>query len=101
MLSHVFFSLSDYDPSPASMPSDLGAVVSGVLQQGGLQQCVDPLRGEQVLGLAQVAQAQQQSLGQHQEGGPGSEAGALLLLLHRQRQLLQLRSKRTHTLSLC
>lgn len=78
--------------------SDLGAVVPNDLQQGGLQQHVDPLSGEQVLGLAQVAQAKQQSLGQHQGGRPRSEAGAPLLL-HHQRQLLQLRSR--HTVSFC
>lgn len=75
-------------------PPDLVVLVPGGLQQGGLQQSVDPLSGQQVLGLAQLAQAEQQRLGQHQEGRPVSEPGALLLL-HCQSQLLQLRE--THT----
>lgn len=69
--------------------SDLDVLAPGGLQQGGLQETVDPLSGQQVLGLAQLAQAEQQSPGQHQEGRPVSEAGAPLLL-HRQSQLLQL-----------
>ncbi len=75
--------------------SDLSVVVLDDLQQGGLQQHVDPLRREQVLRLAQLAQAEQQRLRQHQEGRFRSEARALLLL-HTQSQLLQLNMRFDH-----
>ena len=69
----------------------LSVVVLGELQQGGLQQRVEPLGGEQVLGLVQLPQAEQQSPGQNQEGRPLSETGASLLL-HRLSQFIQLRA---------
>lgn len=78
--------------------SNLGTGVPDELQQRRLQQHVEPLRNDQVLGPAQVAQAEQQSLDQHQEGDP-SPVSRCLLLLHQLDQLLQLRSK--HSVSLC
>lgn len=69
----------------------LAAAVADQLQQGALQQQVDPVGGEQVLGLRQLPQGEQQRLRQHQEAHPRSGATALLLLLlRRRRQLLQL-----------
>lgn len=69
------------------------AVVPDHLQEAGLQQRVDPLTGPQVLRLVRVAQAEQQSPRQHQEGPSGGHARALQSL-HRQRQLLQLRGNK-------
>lgn len=72
--------------------SDLSIVVLDDLQQGALQHGVDPLGGEEVLRLAQLPEALQQRLGEHQEGGALPQTGALLLL-HQLGQPLQLRTQ--------
>lgn len=86
--------------SPETAPSwrlaDLGVVVPADLQQVRLHRREDPLSRQQVLGLAQLAQAEQQSLGQNQEGRALSEAGPSLLL-HQEDQLLQLTSRHRNT----
>lgn len=70
------------------------AIIPDDLQQGGLQQHVDSLTGQQVFGLVQVSQAEQQSPGQHQEGRPRCHARSSQLL-HCQCEFLQLRSTNT------
>ena len=59
--------------------SDL--VMLGELQQGRLQEVVDLLGRVEVLGPTQVPHAQQQSLGQDQEGSRLPPAGSTLPLL--------------------